>query len=357
MVNVSIIGGSGFAGGELARLLIAHPEVEIKYITSRKYLGKPISVVHPNLDGISDLKYSNPDLDLITKDVDVVFIATPHGTSQKMVPQLLEMGLKIIDLSADFRLKKIENYKRFYGDHCCPNLFDEAIYGLPELNKEKIRTAQLIAVPGCHASSALYGLIPALKNDLIHPFPIIIDSKTGSTGAGVTPTLASHHPIRANVIRPYKVVGHRHTAEIEETLFPLIKKDDEERKMFKISFSAHSVDAVRGILSTIHVFLKDHVTEKKTIFKAFRSFAKENPFIRFVKKNTGVFKLPDPKVVVGTNYCDIGFEIDPLSNRLVIVSALDNLIKGAAGNAVQCFNILFNFSETIGLDQIGLFPI
>ncbi|MHA1681053.1 MAG: N-acetyl-gamma-glutamyl-phosphate reductase [Promethearchaeota archaeon] len=354
-MKVSIIGGSGFAGGELTRLLLQHPSAEVVQVTSRKNVGKPISMVHPNFNGRTNLKFTMPDADAIARDVDVVFVATPHGTSQKVVPGLLETGVKVIDLSADFRLKSLDSYNYFYGTHSCPELFEQAVYGMPELNRDAIKNAKLIAVPGCHASSAIYALVPAFTSGLVKPAPIIVDSKTGSTGAGVTHTPASHHPIRANVIRPYKVVGHRHTAEIEEAVGSTLSGSD--RDSLKVSFSAHAVDVVRGILSTTHVFLKEELENERPLFKAFRGFAKDNPFIRFVKKNSGVFKLPDPKVVIGTNFCDIGFEVDPLSNRLVIVTALDNLIKGAAGNAVQCFNIASGLDETAGLDSMGIFPI
>ena len=354
-MKVTIVGGSGYAGGELARLLLQHPEAEIKYITSRKNAGKPVSLVNPNLDNRTDLKYVVPNLDVVTNDVDVVFLAMPHGDSQKIIVSLLEKDIRIIDLSADFRLKDQQRYEYFYGPHECFDVTSRAVYGLPELNRDAIKDAKLVAVPGCHASSAIYGLIPVARAGLIKPFPIIVDSKTGSSGAGSTPSEADHHPIRANVIRPYELTGHRHTAEIEETVGPLFPTEDQPE--FKVSFSAHAVDVVRGILSTIHVFLKEKPEDEKPLYKAFREFIKGNPFIRLVKKQAGVFRLPDVKTIVGTNYCDIGFELDPLSNRLVIVSALDNLVKGAAGNAIQCFNIMHGFEETAGLNQIGIFPI
>ena len=352
-MKVSVIGASGYAGGELCRILIQHPEADVKYVTSRRYTGKPISLVNPNLIGKTRLKFVLPNIDLITKDVDLVFLATPHGQSQKIVPKLLEIGVRVIDLSADYRLKNLKSYEYFYGTHESSGLFNKAIYGLPELNEDKIKNANLVAVPGCHASSAIYGLIPVVKNNLIQPFPVIVDSKTGSTGSGASPSLASHHPIRANTIRPYGLVAHRHTAEIEETIGPLLGNEQEK---LKISFSAHAVDIVRGILSTIHVFLKEELESEKILYKAFRGFAKEHPFIRFTKKSAGIFRLPDPKMIIGTNFCDIGFEVDPLSNRLVIVTAIDNLIKGAAGNAVQCYNIINGLPQQTGLESIPLFP-
>lgn len=354
-MDVSIVGGSGYAGGELARLLFQHPKATVKHVTSRKNAGKPISLLHPNFDGVSRIKFSLPDMDAVARDVDVVFLATPHHTSHAFVPDLLDSGVKVIDLSADFRLKSVERYEYFYGEHDHPEYLEKAVYGMPELHAEAIKNANLIAVPGCHASSAIYSLYPVLSNDLIEPFPIIVDSKTGSTGAGIVPTPASHHPARANVIRPYKLTGHRHTAEIEQALLPSVAKD--HRHAFKVSFSAHAIDAVRGILSTVHVFLKGELDSERPLYKAFRGFAKNQPFIRFVKKNAGLFKLPDPKTIIGTNFCDIGFEKDPLSSRLVIVSALDNLVKGAAGNAVQCFNIACGFDETTGLDAMPIFPL
>lgn len=353
-MKVSIIGGSGFTGGELTRLLLQHPEAEVKYITSRRYAGKPISLVHPNLEKYKGIKFVLPNIDSITQGIDVIFLATPHGESQKLIPALLGKEVKIIDLSADFRLKSLERYEYFYKPHSCPDLFEKAVYGMPEVNKDKIKDAEIVAVPGCHASCAIYGLLPLARNKLIQPYPIIVDSKTGSTGAGASPTEASHHPIRAGVVRPYKLVGHRHTAEIEETLIDLFQED--YRKRMKVSFSAHAIDIVRGISSCIHAFLRNEDEDEKNLYKAFREFARENPFIRFIKKNVGVFKLPDPKTIVGTNYCDIGFERDPLSNRVVVVSTLDNLIKGASGNAVQDLNIIYGLPEETGLDSLAIFP-
>ncbi|MHA1371210.1 MAG: N-acetyl-gamma-glutamyl-phosphate reductase, partial [Promethearchaeota archaeon] len=340
------------------RILSQHPETEICFVTSRKYAGKHVHVTHPHLEGKISTKFSMPNIDKVTKDIDFVFLAIPHGESQDYVPELLDRGIRVIDLSADFRLESKEKYEFFYKTHSYPELLKSSVYGLPELNKDKIRIAKLIAVPGCHASAAIYGLLPAVKNNLIKHFPIIIDSKTGSTGAGSQLNYNSLHPIRANVIRPYKVVGHRHTAEIEQTIKPFLlnNKTISKTDSFKIHFSAHAVDAVRGILSTIHVFLKENINEEREIYKAFRDFTKKNYFIRFIKKASGTYKLPDPKMLLGSNYCDIGFELDPLSDRLVILSALDNLVKGAAGNAVQCYNLACNYKETLGLDQLPIFP-
>ncbi len=354
-MNVAIIGGSGYAGGELLRILLQHPGAQIKHVTSRKYAGKPVSMVNPNLDGRTSLKFVLPNIDAITQGVDVVFLATPHGESQKLVPGLMEKNVKIIDLSADFRLKSLSQYEYFYGKHSCSGLCKDAVYGMPEVNRAAIKDARIVAVPGCHASSAIYGLLPVARAGLIKPFPVIVDSKTGSTGAGASPSESTHHPIRANTIRPYGLVGHRHTAEIEETVGNALP--DADKAAFKVSFSAHAVDIVRGILSTIHVFLKEKPEDERPIYKAFRDFTKDNPFIRFVKKQSGVFLLPDPKTIIGTNYCDIGFELDPLSDRLVIVTALDNLVKGASGNAVQCYNIINGLPETTGLDQLAIFPM
>jgi len=357
-MNVGVIGASGYAGGETVRLLLSHPKINLNYVTSRRLVSKYFHTVYPNLRKISDLKFEEYDLTKAKEKCDVVFLTVPHGISQDIVPELLEVGLKVIDLSADFRLKNAEQYQYYYKkEHSHPELLiDKAVYGLPELHRTEIKTANLVAVAGCHASSAIYGLYPLVKEGLIQTNNIIVDSKTGSSGSGASISESSHHPIRSNSIRPYKMTGHRHTAEIEQELSLFLEED--KNKQVKVGFSAHAINLVRGILSTSHVFFDESMNiDEKILFNAYRSAYKDEPFVRLIKQKVGIFRLPDPKLIIGTNYCDVGFEIDHHMNRIVVLCVLDNLIKGAAGNAIQCMNIMCGFPETSGLEFPGLYPL
>jgi N-acetyl-gamma-glutamyl-phosphate/LysW-gamma-L-alpha-aminoadipyl-6-phosphate reductase len=350
-MRVGIIGGSGYVGGELLRLLLLHPKVEVTTVTSRKDAGEFIFMVHPNLRGITQLKFVPLDLSLIAKNCDLVFTATPHGSSADLVPKLLEMGLKVIDMSADFRLKNPLDYPKWYGwEHKHPELLKEAVYGLVELHREKIKNARLTACPGCMALATILGLAPLVKADVIEKDRIVVDTKIGSSGAGTKPTQATHHAERFGGVRPYKTIGHRHIAEIEQELNFLTDKP------VTISFSPHAVNIVRGILSTMHVFPTKPLTLQE-IWKIYRPFYQGEPFVRFVRYQKGLYQLPDPKVVVGTNFCDIGFELDSHINRLVVFSAIDNIMKGAAGQGVQCLNVILGVDEKTGLESTGFHPM
>jgi len=349
-VKVGVVGGSGYIGGELIRILLGHPEVELTAVVSRQHAGKYVHKVHSNLRGYTTLKFSPLDVGYITKACEVAFTATPHGSSKDLVPELLKSNLRTIDMSADFRLKNPEDYPLWYGwEHTNPQLLDKAAYGLPELHREDIRAADLIGVPGCMATSTILGLAPPVKDKVMEKERIVVDLKVGSSGAGSKPSVASHHAERFGGVRPYKTIGHRHIAEIEQELNQLANQS------VRISFSPHAVNSVRGILTTIHVFPTQKISELD-IWKSYRSFYKSEPFIRFVKDHEGVYRLPDPKVVVGSNFCDIGFELDDHVNRLVIFSAIDNLVKGAAGQAVQCLNIMYGLDERTGLKTPPLHP-
>lgn len=350
-MRVGIIGGSGYVGGELLRLLLSHPEIEVTMVTSRKEVGEYVFNVHPNLRGATQLKFLPLDFSQIAKNCDLVFTATPHGTSLNLIPKLLEAGIKVIDMSADFRLKNPADYTKWYGwEHSHPELLKEAVYGSPELHRQEMKNARLIACPGCMAIATILGLAPIVKARVIENNRIVVDAKIGSSGAGNKPSLASHHPERFGGVRPYKTVGHRHIAEMEQELNLLTKEP------LTISFSPHAVNIVRGILSTIHVFPTKPLTANE-IWKMYRSQYKEEPFVRIVRYQKGPYRLPDPKIVVGTNFCDIGFELDSHSNRLVVFSAIDNIIKGAAGQGVQCLNILLGVDEKTALGSIGFHPL
>ncbi|MFQ6095022.1 MAG: N-acetyl-gamma-glutamyl-phosphate reductase [Candidatus Bathyarchaeia archaeon] len=350
-MKVGICGASGYVGGELLRLLFQHPQVTIEVATSVRYAGEYVHRVHPNLRGRTNLKFEKPISRSITDKCDLVFVATPHGVSSTIIPQLYETGIKIIDLSADFRLKNPDDYPKWYGwMHKSPELLGKAVYGLPELHREEIANANLIACPGCIALAAILALAPIVVSGKIEKDKIVVDAKVGSSGAGAKPSRSSHHSEHYSIVRPYKPVGHRHTAEIEQELGFLTKNK------ISISMSAHAVNMVRGILSTCHVFTTDPFTIAE-IWRLYRGFYKDEPFIRFVRDRKGIFRYPDPKVVAGTNYCDLGFEIDDHVNRVVLLSAVDNLMKGAAGTAVQDMNILMGYDEREGLMSLGLHPV
>jgi N-acetyl-gamma-glutamyl-phosphate/LysW-gamma-L-alpha-aminoadipyl-6-phosphate reductase len=352
LMRVGIIGASGFAGGTLVQLLLFHKEIELTYVTSRTYVGKYVHSQIPTLRGMTDLKFELPNNDQIRNKCDVVFTAVPHKTAHQMMPDLLNCGVKVIDLSADFRIKDVNAYSEYYGEHSHPELLKDAVYGMPELHREEIKKAKLVAVPGCQASSTIYALVPLIRDNLINPNLIIADSKTGSSGSGAEVTEASHHPIRSNCVRPYKLTGHRHTAEIEQEL----QFVSETKTPVKVGFSAHAVDLTRGILTTTYSFPQKNDITEKDVIKAYRKSYSNEKFIRFMKISSGVFQLPDPKLIMGTNYVDVGFELDTHINRIVSVCALDNLVKGTAGNAIQSLNLMCNFKEEEGLLFPGLFP-
>jgi len=340
-MNIGIIGGSGYTGGELLRVLLRHPEIEISAVTSESHTGEKISIVHPNLRGITDLKFSSVhSLD----SYNVLFCAMPHGESMKLIPKYLEQGSKIIDLSSDFRLKNSKDYEIWYETkHPCPDLLKKSVYGIPEIHREEIRSTNLVSGAGCIATSAILALYPLATKGWIDG-AVVVDAKVGSSASGNTYSLATHHPERSGVVRSYKPTMHRHTAEMEQELG------------VDISFSPHAIDMVRGILSTCHVVLKQSLEENE-IWRTYKAAYENEPFMRIVKERKGIYRYPEPKLLIGTNYCDIGFERDNRNKRLVLMSAIDNLMKGAAGQAVQCMNIMCGFKETLGLEAIGLHPI
>jgi [amino group carrier protein]-6-phospho-L-2-aminoadipate/5-phospho-L-glutamate reductase len=351
MFRIGIVGGTGYVGSEILRLLLLHPQVEVTMVTSRQTAGEYVFNIHPNLRGITQLKFVPLSIAEIQNNCDLVFTATPHGGSMNLVPRLLETGIKVIDMSADFRLKEPGAYDKWYGwTHTNPELLKEAAYGLPELHREEIKKARLVACPGCMATATILALAPFVRAGLVESNHIIADLKVGSSGAGSKPTIASHHPERFGGVRPYKVAGHRHIAEIEQELNNLSSEP------VTISFTPHAVNMIRGILATIHVFPKVSLAAKD-IWKTLRLQFENEPFIRFVKYLKGTYQLPDPKITLGTNFCDIGFEIDSHANRLLLFSAIDNMVKGASGQGVQCLNIMMGIEETTGLRSTGFHPM
>jgi N-acetyl-gamma-glutamyl-phosphate/LysW-gamma-L-alpha-aminoadipyl-6-phosphate reductase len=345
-MSVSIIGASGYTGGELLRLLLFHPEVEIKQVTSERFFGKPIHKVHPNLRKLSNLKFSSlSDLEFS----DLLFLCLPHGESMRKIDEYKKLSKKIIDLSADFRLHSPELYMKWYKKpHENKVLLNDFVYGIPELHREEMKKTDYVSSAGCNATATILALYPLFKNDLVEPDKTVVEVKVGSSEGGNKFSLASHHPERSGCVRSFSPTGHRHVAEMIQELGM--------GKEIQIHFSATSIDMVRGVLATSHVFLKKSMDEKD-IWKVYRDVYGDEPFIRIVKEREGNYRYPEPKLLSGTNYCDIGFEIDLHSNRLVVISAIDNLMKGAAGQAVQAMNLMNGFDETTALQFPGLNPV
>lgn len=353
MVRVAVLAASGYIGGELLRLLLQHPEVKVTVATSRKYAGEYVFRVHPNLRGTTELKFSPNDTSKVIDGSDMVFAALPHGESVKIVPQIADAGLKVVDLSADFRLSDRGQYPSWYGyEHPRPDLLEDFVLSIPELNRDRVKGARLVSSPGCMAITAILALAPLLKEkslgvDRNH---VVVDAKVGSSGAGGKPSLSTHFSERFNVVRPYKASGHRHSAEIEQVL------TDATGEGVKVSMSAHAVNMVRGILVTSHMFTSEPV-KPIDVWKAYRSMYAGSYFVRLVRDKHGPFRLPDPKLVIGSNFCDVGFDIEERTGHLVALSATDNLIKGAAGNAVQSMNLMLGFDEKTGLAMAPLHPV
>jgi len=330
------------------RLLLDHPCAELVQVTSERNAEKFVRLLHPNLRKRTDLKFSSIDA---LEEVDVLFVALPHGVSMGKMSELRRKAPIIIDLSSDFRLRDAADYPKWYGhEHELPELLGEFVYGIPELHREEMRTANLIASAGCMSTTTILGIWPLFKAGVADlSKPVVSEVKTGSSGSGGAPGLASHHPERAAVMRSFKPTGHRHSAE-------MIQELTVDGRSPEIAFSATSYDAVRGILATSHVYLTEPLADKD-LWKIYRGAYGDEPFVRIVKESSGIHRYPEPKILSGSNYCDVGWERDPHSNRVVVMSALDNLMKGAAGQAVQAFNIRCGFCETTGLEFAGLHPI
>lgn len=338
MTTVSIIGGSGYVGGELARLVLSRKDLELVQITSSSSLGEHLHSAHPNLRGLSDIRFTSPE-EIV--DVDVMFTALPHGSSNSRMRDLVGHANHVIDTSADFRLNDAEIYRKWYGkDHGSPELLPTFPYGLPELHRAEIVENGRAAAPGCVATSTILGLYPF--RDIAKR--VIVDSKIGSSAAGRSASESSHHPERSGVIRPYAPVDHRHRAEIlQET-------------GVDVMMTVHAVEMVRGISTTIHIEL-DKPLADKDVWGYLRAAYRNEPFIRIVRSSKGNFRYPEPKILSGSNYCDIGFELDPNEERLVVFCAIDNLMKGAAGSAIQSMNVILGLDERLGLEFPGLHPI
>ncbi len=352
MVRVAVAGASGYTGGELLRILYMHGEAEVVYASSREYAGKPIHFAHPHLRGFyRGLVFQNLSIDLILKaDPDVTFLALPHGVGLDLPPSLLESGVRVVDLSANYRLKDPESYRRWYGfEHPYPDLLSKAVYGLPELRRDELRGAKLIASPGCNATVTIIAAAPLVVGGLVDGL-LVADVKAGSSEGGAQPSRGSHHPEREGAIRPYSIVGgHRHQAEVEQELSRL------SSSTIRVSMAAHAVSSVRGALASVHAVLKDRVGFD-VVWRSYASMYGKERFVRLVHPRLTPRGL-DVKYVVGSNYVDVTVGVDDSAGRVTAYSALDNLVKGAAGQAVQAFNIALGLREEEGLDTPPIHPV
>lgn len=338
MIRIAIVGATGYAGAELVRILSAHPEVELTVLTSRQFAGVRFDQVYPAFNGVIDLVCEAYSQDRICDRADVVFMALPHQLPMSFVPEFIEREKKVIDLSADFRFNDATIYETAYQEHTAKELLASAVYGLSEIYAEQIGKATLIGNPGCYPTSVLLPLIPLLKKGLLDPSTLIADSKSGVSGAGRSLALASHYCEANESIKPYKVAVHRHNPEMDAIL------SREAQRPVSITFVPHLVPMTRGMLTTIYATPAANL-QARDVTDCYAAAYSQRPFIRLCSKD----RLPDTLIVRGTNYCDIGFKLDERNNRLIIVSAIDNLVKGAAGQAVQNMNIMMGFDETAGL--------
>lgn len=345
-IRAAVVGASGYTGVELIRLLINHPAVEITALTSESYPDLPIGDVFPSLSGLLDLTCRKLDPQEVAKDADLIFLALPHKTSMAAAAELLSLGRKVIDLSADFRLRDPNVYRQWYGvDHVAPDLLREAVYALPELYRRQLATARLAAVPGCYPTAALLGLVPLVKRELIDPDSIVIDAISGASGAGRKPELPLHFSELQGNFKAYSVGCHRHTPEIEQELSRWLGRE------VLVTFTPHLAAAVRGILTTITATL---VASKAAheLLAIYQDWYQHEPFVRILREG----RFPETKHVAGSNFCDIGLAVDGRTRRCIVVVAIDNLVKGASGQAIQAMNVMSGLDEVTGLQAPALFP-
>jgi N-acetyl-gamma-glutamyl-phosphate/LysW-gamma-L-alpha-aminoadipyl-6-phosphate reductase len=341
MTTASVVGGSGFTGGELLRLLEGHPEFEVVQATSRSHENRTVGSVHPNLRG-NGLRFTDPGA---LESVDVLFSCAPHGVTMDHIDAYRKVADTVVDLSADFRLDTEAQYDEWYDGHDRPGLLAESEYALPEMNRENLPGADLIAAGGCNATAAILGLKPLFDDGILDGAQrIVVDVKVGSSEGGAGGGEASSHPERSGVVRPYAPTGHRHEAEIEQFLGT------------SVSFTAHAVDMIRGASATCHVYPEAPVSAGD-LWGAYRGSYEDEPFVRLVAGGSGVYRYPEPKAVAGSNDAEVGFELDPGNRRVVVFSAIDNMMKGSAGQAVHAANVALGFEETAGLEFSGLHPV
>lgn len=347
MISVGIVGGTGYTGVELLRLLLRHSQVQVSILTSRTEAGKRVADMFPSLRGHTELKFSDLDLDQL-KQCDVVFFATPHGVAMQHAEDLVAAGTKVIDLAADFRLQNLAQFEKWYGmQHHCPTVLKDSVYGLTELNREKIKQANVIGNPGCYPTTVQLGLAPLLKNRLINTQSIIVDAKSGVSGAGRKASLGMIYSENADNFKAYGVAGHRHHPEIVEALENI---SGQKGQFDQLIFVPHLVPMIRGMLSTIYVDLTEQ-GQQTDIQALYESFYQNERFVDVMPANSS----PETRSVRGANELRIAIH-QPQPNKLIVLVAQDNLVKGAAGQAVQNMNLMFDFDEAAGLEGIGLLP-
>ncbi len=345
-LRAAIIGGTGYGSIELVRLINKHPYLEIGSVVSNSQSGSNFSGIYPHLSEIVDQPLAKFDVDRLSEKNDIVFLATPSGVSSKLVPQLYEKGIKCIDLSGDFRLRSAVEYETWYKHAPAEEKYlNQATYGLSEIYSDQIKTANFIANPGCYPTASSLGLLPILTSKLADEKSIIIDAKSGVSGAGRGLSLTAHYSEINENLKAYKLGAHQHIPEIEQVL------SDESGSPITITFTTHLVPMTRGIMCTMYVNLKEEISSKKVI-DLYKQFYRESHFIRLRPEGN----VPSTKEVAGSNYCDIGLHVDERTNRLTIISVIDNLVKGAAGQAIQNVNLMNGWDERTGLSDIPIYP-
>ena len=344
-MKAGIIGAGGYAGGELLRLLLGHPEVSEIVAGSESLAGKPVTAAHPNLRRRTDLEFVHYE---DVRGCDVVFLSLPNGAHR--AEEFADRAKLRIDLSSDHRLRDPADYERWYGgQHPRPHVLDRWVYGIPDLHRDRIKGAQQVTGAGCNATAAILALLPLFAADVVdRTRPVVVECKVGSSEGGREPSEDSHHPERAGIVRSFRPIGHRHTAEIEQELGLGGARP-------RVDLSVTAVELVRGVLATAHVYV-NRPLEDKDLWKIYRERYGGEPFVRIVKERSGIFRYPEPKLLAGTNFADVGFAADPRGERVVAICAIDNLVKGAAGNGVQAMNVACGFPEDAGLGFVGLHP-
>ena len=343
MIRVGVLGATGYAGIETVRILTKHPEVTITKLVSHSFVGKKISDVYPAFKNVCDIVCDDLDVDDIAAECDIVFTALPHGASKEVIPAIYEKGVKIVDLSGDFRYDSKEVYEQWYGEpHCAPEILEKSVYGLCEIHRDKIKDANLVGNPGCYTTCSILALYPLLKAGVVKKDNIIIDAKSGVTGAGRTEKLPYSFCECTENSKAYKIATHRHTSEIEQELGHAANDE------ILVSFTPHLIPQKRGILATRYANLTEDISDEE-IYNIFSEFYKGEYFIRIHKPGS----LPETKNVAGSNFMEIGFKVDHRLKRVVVSSVIDNLYKGAAGQAVQNMNIMMGLDEKTGIDNPG----
>ena len=350
MLTVGVVGGTGYTGVELLRLLVMHPQTELKYVTSRSESGSSVADMFPNLRGFTDICFTEPTVETLA-ECDIVFFATPNGTAMKMVPALIEKGVRVIDLAADFRLKEPALWQQWYGmEHACTDVLADAVYGLPEINRAQIKTAKVIANPGCYPTAVTLGFLPLIENSLVDDQHLIADAKSGVSGAGRGASVATLQAESAESFKPYAVDGHRHLPEIKQTLSGIAAHD------VGLTFVPHLVPMIRGIEASLYATMKpqtgDDDLSVQNLHRLYSQRYEDEPFVDVLPMGA----MPETRSVKGSNHCRISIFRPQQGNVIVISSVIDNLVKGAAGQAIQNMNIMFGFEESTGLNQVALMP-